>query len=129
MRDLYDEVTKRIIAALEAGTPPWIRPWAGNLERSPVNGLSRRPYRGINRVLLTLEAQLRGFKRNVWLTYRQATELTAQVRGGEPGARISARAMRRLRTREAGGVFLQAAWVLPLVWRAAHGPERCGPCR
>ena len=26
-RDHYQEVTDRIIAALEAGTPPWRRPW------------------------------------------------------------------------------------------------------
>ena len=26
-RDLYAEVTAQIIAALEAGTPPWRRPW------------------------------------------------------------------------------------------------------
>jgi antirestriction protein ArdC len=88
MRDLYAEVTARIVAALEAGTPPWIRPWSGDLERVPVNGFSRRPYRGINCILLTLEAQLRGFGRNAWLTYRQATELGAQVRGGEHGTTV-----------------------------------------
>ena len=26
-RDHYQDVTDRIIAALEAGTPPWRRPW------------------------------------------------------------------------------------------------------
>jgi antirestriction protein ArdC len=26
-RDHYQEVTDRIIAALEAGTPPWRKPW------------------------------------------------------------------------------------------------------
>jgi antirestriction protein ArdC len=88
MRDLYSEVTGKIVAALEAGTPPWIRPWSGDLERVPTNGLSRRPYRGINCVLLTLEAQLRGFGRNQWLTYRQAAELGAQVRGGEHGTTV-----------------------------------------
>ena len=29
MTDLYTSVTDRIVAALEAGTPPWIRPWSG----------------------------------------------------------------------------------------------------
>lgn len=88
MRDLYAEVTSKIVDALEAGTPPWIRPWSGDLERVPTNGSSRRPYRGINCVLLGFEAQLRGFSRNVWLTYRQATELGAQVRGGEHGSTV-----------------------------------------
>lgn len=88
MRDLYAEITAKIIAALEAGTPPWIRPWQGDPEPFPVNGMSRRPYRGVNCVLLTLEAQLRGFSRNTWLTYRQARELGAQVRGGAQGATV-----------------------------------------
>ena len=88
MRDLYAEVTGKIIAALEAGTPPWIRPWSGEFDPIPMNAGSRRPYRGVNRVLLTLEAQLRGFGRNTWLTYRQAAELGAQVRGGERGTTV-----------------------------------------
>jgi antirestriction protein ArdC len=27
MRDLYQEVTDRILAALAQGTVPWIKPW------------------------------------------------------------------------------------------------------
>ncbi len=88
MRDLYQDVTNRIVAALEAGTPPWLRPWAGELERVPMNGMTRRPYRGIITVLLTLEAQMRGYSRNTWLTYRQSAELGAQVRGGEHGTTV-----------------------------------------
>ncbi len=43
-----------------------------------------------------------------------------------PGTR---RALCRLRPREAGGIFVQATGVLPLVRRAAHGRERRGPSR
>ena len=55
MRDLYREVTDRIIAALEGGTPPWVALVGGH------RGLSgqrrhNRPYRGVNAMLLTLEA-------------------------------------------------------------------------
>ena len=45
------------------------------------------------------------------------------------GARIPARALCALRAREAGGVFVQAPRVLPLVRRAVHGRERCAPGR
>ncbi|MCX7143643.1 MAG: zincin-like metallopeptidase domain-containing protein [Proteobacteria bacterium] len=88
MQSIYEVVTERIIAALEAGTPPWVRPWSGQLEPVPVNAGSRRAYNGINRLLLTLEGQAHGFSRNAWLTYRQATELGGQVRGGEHGTTI-----------------------------------------
>lgn len=27
MKDIYTEVTNRIVAALEQGTPPWVCPW------------------------------------------------------------------------------------------------------
>ena len=86
MSDLYQTVTDKIVAALEAGTAPWIRPWSTGDSGLPVNGSTQRPYQGINVVLLTLEGMLRGFERNSWLTYRQALALGAQVRGGEHGA-------------------------------------------
>jgi antirestriction protein ArdC len=47
MRDLYQEVTSKIVAALEAGTPPWIRPWSGELDRFPVNAGSAPHRHGI----------------------------------------------------------------------------------
>lgn len=87
-RDLYEQITDRIIAALEAGTAPWIKPWSGGFEGVPLNAGSNRPYRGINRVLLTLEAQLRGYSANRWVTYRQARELGGQVRGGQRGVQV-----------------------------------------
>ncbi len=87
-RDLYAEVTNRIVAALEAGVTPWIRPWSVDFDPTPINAVSRRSYRGINTVLLTLEAQSRGYSRSAWLTYRQATELGAQVRRGESGCTV-----------------------------------------
>ena len=53
--DLYAVVTARIVAALEAGTPPWIRPWTGiDCDPTPANVTSHRPYRGINVLLLNL---------------------------------------------------------------------------
>jgi len=84
-RDLYAEVTNRIVSALEAGVTPWIRPWSMDFDPTPINAVSRRCYRGINVVLLTLEVQSRGYSRNAWMTYRQAIELGAQVRRGESG--------------------------------------------
>ena len=54
-RDHYMEVTDQIIAALEAGTPPWRKPWdpgkAGN-PGMPCNAVTGTRYRGINVVTL-----------------------------------------------------------------------------
>jgi antirestriction protein ArdC len=81
-------VTSRIIAALERGTPPWVRPWSTVTEAMPVNVQTRRPYRGINFTLLSLQAGAQGYASNQWATYRQATDLGGQVRKGETGATI-----------------------------------------
>jgi antirestriction protein ArdC len=47
-----------------------------------------RRYRGINTLLLNLEAQARGFWDARWLTYRQAAPLGGHVRKAEHGATI-----------------------------------------
>ena len=52
--DVYQSVTDRIVAALEAGAPPWVCPWSrGAGQGQPANLGSGRPYRGINVLLLT----------------------------------------------------------------------------
>ena len=49
----YGEVTNRILAQLEAGTPPWIKEWKsigrGNI---PKNAVTKRPYSGGNVIFL-----------------------------------------------------------------------------
>ena len=88
VHDLYAGVTARIVAALERGTPPWVRPWSTVAEALPVNAQTRRPYRGINFTLLSLQAGAQGYASNRWATYRQALEMGGQVRKGQTGATI-----------------------------------------
>ncbi len=87
MHDIYTEITQRIVTALEAGTPPWSRPWSGEADPTP-DECRRRPYRGVNFLTLTIEAQAHGYTRNRWLTYRQAAALGGQVRKGEHGTPV-----------------------------------------
>ncbi|HQC98760.1 MAG TPA: zincin-like metallopeptidase domain-containing protein [Aquabacterium sp.] len=87
LRDLYQSVTDQIVAALEVGTAPWIRPWTG-ADDVPANATTQRPYRGINVLLLNLHAQARGFSHNRWLTFQQALAVGAHVRKGEHGVPI-----------------------------------------
>jgi len=88
MNDIYQTITDKIIAELEAGTVPWVRPWSGEADPFPRNALSQRPYRGINTVLLGMEAHCHGYASNQWLTFRQAHQLGAHVRKGERAATI-----------------------------------------
>jgi len=87
-RDLYAEVSARIIAELEAGAAPWIKPWAATPgANSPCNAVSERPYSGCNVILLWM-AQAAGYRAPRFLTFKQALELGGHVRKGEHGTKI-----------------------------------------
>lgn len=81
--DANEEVTQKIVAALESGVAPWVRPW-GVSGIAPRNYISKKPYQGIN-VLLTSMA---GFSSPYWMSYKQAQAKGGQVRGGEKGTKI-----------------------------------------
>jgi antirestriction protein ArdC len=50
---------------------------------SPVNASSKRPYRGVNIILLWLMAESHGYTSGEWATYNQWQALGAQVKKGE----------------------------------------------
>jgi antirestriction protein ArdC len=89
--DVYTKVTDRIIADLEKGVRPWMKPWnSGNAQARIIlplrhNGVS---YRGINILMLWGAAIERGYNCPTWMSYRQAQELGAQVRKGEKGSLV-----------------------------------------
>ena len=89
--DVYARVTAKIIADLEQGVRTWQRPWnaanaTGNIIR-PLRATGQ-PYRGVNVLLLWSEALDKGYTAPVWMTYKQATTLGAQVRKGEHGSLV-----------------------------------------
>jgi antirestriction protein ArdC len=88
MSDIYQEVTDRIIKALEAGTPPWHCPWDGGNLSLPQNIANGHRYRGINILLLHLTATDHGYNSSRWLTFKQALALGGHVRKGESGTPI-----------------------------------------
>lgn len=84
--DVRQVVTDRIIAMLEKGGNVFRERWTRAAARGvPRNGKTGAPYRGANVLLLWEAAIEAGYASNVWLTYRQAQGLGAQVRKGERG--------------------------------------------
>ena len=79
----YHTVTETILQVLRAGTPPWVKPWSTVAEIHPCNALSRRPYKGINFLLLSLITDLKGYATPRFLTYLQAQQAGGYVRKGE----------------------------------------------
>ncbi len=74
--DHYQAVTDRIVAALEAGTAPWRRPWASGARTTmpgmPCNAVSGWAYCGINTVLLAMTQYAHDSDDPRWITYKQA---------------------------------------------------------
>jgi antirestriction protein ArdC len=90
-RDHYQEVTDRIVEALEAATLPWRRPWNPALagrDGRPRNATTGRLYNGINVLLLALSPLAWGSGDHRWCSYKQAEARGWQVRKGEHGTRI-----------------------------------------
>lgn len=87
---LYQDITDKIIAELEAGRVPWVQPWASARAplQMPHNVASSRCYSGINILILWDAAISRGYYSNAFLTFRQALDLGGHVRKGETGTTV-----------------------------------------
>ena len=85
-RDHYQELTDKIVAALEGGTAPWRRPWDPNAcgaAATPVNAATGHRYRGINLFVLGMSPLTMASSDPRWCSYRQALAKGWQVRKGE----------------------------------------------
>ena len=89
---LYDEITDKIIAELEAGRVPWVQPWGTAAAKAPLampqNASTRRQYSGVNVLILWGSVIEHGFTGQSWLTFRQALSLGGHVRKGERGTTV-----------------------------------------
>jgi antirestriction protein ArdC len=73
-REIYATITNRFIEKLKQGIVPWQKPWL-----DVQNLVSRKPYHGINALLLGSSE----FKSPFWLSFKQALDLGGHVKKGE----------------------------------------------
>lgn len=89
---LYDEITGKIIAELEAGRVPWVQPWGTAAAKAPLampkNASTSRQYSGVNVLILWGAVIEQGFAGQSWLTFRQALSVGGHVRKGERGTTV-----------------------------------------
>jgi antirestriction protein ArdC len=89
---LYDDITNKIIAELEAGRVPWVQLWGTAAAKAPLampaNAATGRQYSGINVLILWGAVIEHGFPVQSWLTFRQALSLGGHVRKGERGTTV-----------------------------------------
>lgn len=84
-KDIYQEITDRIIQCLEEGTVPWLKPW-NNPEYNlalPKNAVSGRYYSGVNILLLWMASAENGYKQCKWNTADAVNKLGGRIRKGE----------------------------------------------
>ncbi len=85
-RNLYQEVTNKIIMALESGNfSEWIQPWNNGL---PFNAISGHRYKGINQIILGLEMWVKGYEDPRWLTFNQAKKIGGHIKKGEKSSTV-----------------------------------------
>lgn len=84
--NVYEQVTERIISALENGVIPWKKEWrtSGKSSGLPYNLVSGKAYRGVNVWSLLCSP----YASSGWCTYKQAQSLGYQVRKGEKSSPI-----------------------------------------
>jgi antirestriction protein ArdC len=90
IRDRYQEITDRFIAAIEAGADkrwemPWHKVYAAGM---PYNEVTGREYNGVNVMLLAMAAASLNYASNAWASYQQWASKGGQVRKGEHGQMI-----------------------------------------
>lgn len=85
--DLRAQLGEELIKRVEQGTASWQKPWDPSMgDDTPINAITGKPYRGVNRELLMTFGPGDGDGR--YCTYKQAEAQGWQVRKGEHGLPI-----------------------------------------
>lgn len=75
---VYEMVTQRMLESLSQNRIPWNRAWD---MIDPINGISKKPYQGMNLLLLGMQE----YKTPVYVSFKQAKDLGGSVKKGEHG--------------------------------------------
>ncbi len=67
-KDIYQDVTNKIVNEIESGALPWVKEWGG-FSGLPENAITGRQYNGINTLILWLMGGELGFSSHRWCTY------------------------------------------------------------
>ncbi|MCY4052028.1 MAG: zincin-like metallopeptidase domain-containing protein [Gammaproteobacteria bacterium] len=86
-RDIFQEVTDRIMQSLENGVAPWVKPWNPEGSDIPISATGYH-YRGINKVVLGMVQVDQEYSSNVWFTRNMARANGGWIRKGEKGTAV-----------------------------------------
>ena len=83
-RDLYQEITDKVVEQLEQGFIPWQKPWKTCGSTECLSHTTGKPYTFLNQMLLGMSGQPSG----EFLTFNQAIKEGGKVRKGERGSMV-----------------------------------------
>jgi antirestriction protein ArdC len=87
-KDLYQEVTDRIVNLLESGIQPWAKDWSTAPGHGiPCNAVTNRRYNGINVLLYWISAH-KGYAQPRYLTFNQCRNEGGNVKKGSKGESV-----------------------------------------
>ncbi len=87
--ELRSQITSSIIESLNNGKIPWRKPWVSiDGPRFPTNFVSKRPYSGINPILLFIAEQKNNFPISYWATFNQWRSIGAKIKKGSKATQI-----------------------------------------
>ena len=84
---IYQEVTDQIIAEIEKGAMPWVKPWKAD-SSCEKNIASKKEYNGINRLILAMMTHFKGYQSPFYGSFKQWQDIGGTVRKGEKGTKI-----------------------------------------
>jgi antirestriction protein ArdC len=82
-KTIREEITTKIVTALEKDLLPWRRPWSTNNAGRHTNVISKKPYSGVNPMLLELHSMEFGFQSRWWQPLISGTSLAASSSVGQ----------------------------------------------
>ena len=84
MTEYHERFAAKVIAQIEAGTAPWMKPWTPGESSRPMNATTRKAYRGGNSLFLSMG----GYPDPRWATFNQVKAAGGHVKKGESGSPI-----------------------------------------
>jgi len=82
--EFYNKITSQITELMQQHGSDWTRPWTSTAG-GPSNALTGDHYKGINTLLLNLEAHGKGYSQPYWATFKQWRMKGGSVRKGQRG--------------------------------------------
>ena len=83
--DIYKMISDKILSDIQNnGKLTWVKEWKTKRGQLPMNGVTKRPYEGINLFLLSLS----GYASPYYLTFKQVEELGGNIKKGEKASQV-----------------------------------------